>query len=140
MRLGTLTRILGILALVAAPAAAWAQQSTPPPPSSSQPRHEGIGIGLKGGPLFSTIKQASGANGFSNRRRADSFVDCNSSGAGYGCANNHSRRFLSALVGHECGAERAHHERTGHRYSKDQTLARSFSGLNLLQRDYRPCR
>ena len=60
-QLRKLTRTIGVLALIAAPIPALAQQppAAPPPPatsySSQANNHEGIGIGVKGGFLFSTI-------------------------------------------------------------------------------------
>lgn len=64
----TLTRTLLFLALVISPIAALAQ--TPSANPATQPaRHEGIGIGAKIGPLFSSLDQDSTSAGFEFKNR-----------------------------------------------------------------------
>ncbi len=58
-----IAQVMGVLALVLAPVAASAQQSAPQASSN----HGGIGIGVKAGPLFSSLDEANVTNGFSNR-------------------------------------------------------------------------
>ncbi len=54
--------LVGLLALLVAPIPVFAQQQAS---TGNSQHHEGIGIGVKGGPLFSTIDEVD--NSFSNR-------------------------------------------------------------------------